>query len=250
MLLQAVDEHRAQINGITDLAGADIGSYATSIIDEAPDHVAAQLRTAVPAVIATYGDVAATAGALFYETNRPTPGFTAELATPIAQQVASELGWAFLPLFRPDQFDAGAAETVTRLGAVTQKFVASADRDTIRTAAASDRRSTGTHLFATAGACAFCAMMSAQSVRGGHWHDHCHCVEVPAWQDAPAPLSEVQDAHAAAFVAARKQIDAARAAHPDWQRMAPRHFLKKHPELVMSNKNLTRVMRADFGYTH
>lgn len=251
MLLQQVDGHRAQIAGITTLAENDISGYAASILTESPDRVAAQLRAATPAVIETYGGVAATAGALFYETNRPVPGFTTDLApSPIIEQVAGAIGWAFAPLFHPEQFDLAETEMVNRLAGVVQKFVANQDRDTIRGAAKRDRTSTGVQTFARAGGCAFCALMSAQSARGGHWHNSCKCVEVPTWADAPAPDSEVRDAHAAAASGAIKMIEDARYAHPDWQRMAPRHFLRAHPEFVLSNKNITRVMRESFAFTH
>lgn len=251
MLLQEVDEHRTLIGGITTLAEADITSYAGTVITDAPERAAAQLRVAGGAVITQYGEIAAVSGALFYENARPKPGFTADLApVAIGDQVAGALGWAFLPMFRPDQFPAGPAETLPRLASVVQKFVATADRDTIRAASKRDAMSSGVQSFATASGCSFCALMSAHSARGGHWHNHCRCVEVPTWADAPAPESDVRDTQAAAAQGAIKQIEDARYAHPDWQRMAPRHFLKLHPEFVLSNKNITRVMRESFGFTH
>lgn len=251
MLLEQVSEHRDTVAGIATLAQNDLGAYAQSILNESPERVAAQLRAATPAVVGTYGEAAAVAGALFYETNRPKPGFTADLAVaPVGDRVQSALGWALLPLFRPERFDLGPQETVNRLNGLVQGLVAAQDRETVRGAAKKDRTSTGTHLFATAGACAFCALMSAQSVRGGHWHNDCKCVEVPAWEGAPVPDDEVQDAHSAAFTGARKQIEDARYTHPDWGRMSPRHFLRMHPEFVLSNKNITRVMRESFGFTH
>lgn len=251
MLLQAVDDHRAQIAGVAELAQNDIGSYATSIIGEDPARVAVQLRAATPAVINQYGEIAGVSGALFYETQRPTPGFTADLVTvPNSQKVTSALGWALVPLFRPDEFELGAAETVNRLNGVVQGFVADQDRLTIRNAAKHDITSTGVKTFAKAGACSFCALMSAQATRGGHWHNHCTCVEVPTWQDAPAPFDEVQKQHSEAFWGAVAHLEAARYSHPDWARMSPRHFLKAHPELSLTNKNITRVMRAEFGFAH
>lgn len=251
MLLEQVSEHRATIEGITTLAQNDIGSYAQSILNESPERVAVQLRAATPAVISQYGEVAAVAGALFYETNRPAPGFTADLApAPVGQKVASSLGWALLPLFRPDEFELGPQETVNRLAGMVQGLVAAQDRETVRGAAKKDHLSAGTHLFATAGACAFCALMSAQSVRGGHWHDDCKCVEVPAWDGAPVPDDAVQEAHSTAFRGAVKQLEDTRAAHPDWSRQSPRKFLRVHPEFALTNKNITRVMRESFGFTH
>ena len=190
MLLSDVDAHRALINGITTVAESDITDYASSIVDEAPERVAAQVRTAVPAVVSQYGDAAAVAGALFYETHRPKTGLTAELATPtIGDSVATALGWALTPLFRPEKFELGPLEAVNRLGGVVQKYVAIADRETIAGAAKRDKLSTGVVRYARASACAFCALMSAQNVNGSHWHNNCKCVVVPEWLGAPGPDS-------------------------------------------------------------
>jgi hypothetical protein len=60
----------------------------------------------------------------------------------------------------------------------------------------------------------------------------------------------VQRQHSDAFRAAVKLIEDARYSHPDWARMKPRYFLKAHPEFALTNKNITRVMRAQFGFDH
>jgi hypothetical protein len=251
MLLSEVDDHRALIHGITTLAETDLTSYAVTLMDESPDRVAAQLRAASGAVISSYGQVAATSGALFYETNRPAPGFTADLVAPtIGDDVASALGWAFAPLFNPDQFPNGPLETIPRLAGVAQRFIASADRETVRAASQRDNLSTGVASFARQGTCAFCSLLSAQGVRGGHWHNGCKCVDVPTWNGAPAPSSQVRDEQTAAAHGAIAHLDKLRADHPDLLTMRPRQFLAAHPELVKNNKNITRVMRELYGFAH
>jgi hypothetical protein len=251
MLLSAVDEHRAQINGITTIAENDIASYAGTILNEAPEQVAAQLRIATPAVIQRYGDVAAVSGALFYETNRPAPGFTADITrAPLGDQLLGALGWAFSPLFNPDQFELGPAEAVNRISGVVQRFVAEGDRETIRGAAKRDSLSTGVAQYARASACSFCALMAAQSSRGGHWHNSCKCVAVPTWRDAPAPSSHVRDQQSAAASGAIRALEDARSAHPDFGRMRSRQFFAAHPELALTNKNITRMMRDLYGFAH
>ena len=248
MLLADVDEHRALINGVTTLAEGDIASYAASILDETPERVAAQLRPATTAVIDRYGDVAAVSGALFYETNRPRPGYTAPLATPsFGEAITAEIGWALVPLFNP-AFP--PTDTVSRLRGLVQKYVANADRETIVNAARRDPIKAETYRYARVGACAFCALMSAQSVRGGHWHDNCKCVEIPSWDEAPAPASELRSRHAEAAEGARQWLSAAKRAHPDYAGMSNRRFLRKHPEYAINNKNLTRVMREMYGFSH
>ena len=249
MLLSDVDAHRGLINGITTVAEGDITAYASSILDESPGRVAVQVRAAVPAVVSQYGDAAAVAGALFYETHRPKPGLTADLVTPsIGESLTSALGWALTPLFRPDKFELGAAEAVNRLGGVVQKHVALADRDTVAAAARRDRLSTGVVRYARASACAFCALMSSQNVNGSHWHNNCKCVVVPEWLGAPAPGSAVMERFREAATGARKALLDARRAHPDYASMGNRRFLRKHPEFAINNKNLTRVMREQYGF--
>lgn len=251
MLLSQVDDHRAQINGITTLAENDLTSYASTLMNEPPERVAAQLRAAGGAVIDQYGQVAAVSGALFYETQRPTPGFTADLVTPtIGDDVAAALGWAFAPFFNPDQFDNGPLDALPRLAGVAQRFVATADRETVRGAAKKDHLSTGVESFARAGACSFCAMLSARSARGGHWHNSCKCVEVPTWRDSPAPASVVRDEHVAATDGAIAYLHNARIANPDYLAMKSRQFFRAHPELALTNKNITRVMRELYGFAH
>lgn len=251
MLPSDVDEHRAQINGITTLAESDIATYAASIVSESPDRAAPQLRAATSAVVDRYGDLAAVSGALFYETNRPRPGFTVELQSgAISDQITSAMGWALAPLFAPEGFLLGPGETVTRLAAITQQFVAGADRATIREASRRDATSTGVVRQARTDACAFCALMSAQSVADDRWHNNCKCVDVPTWEDSPAPFSEATERHSAAFVGARQHILDARRQHPDYFSMKMRRFLRAHPEYAITNKNLTRVMRELYGYSH
>ncbi len=251
MLLSDVDEHRGLINGVTSLAEADLTGYARSILDESPERVAAQVRPAASAVIAQYGDVAAVSGALFYETNRPQPGYTAPLVgASIGEELAASLGWALTPLFKPDLFM--PEDAVSRLQGVVQQYVANADRATIIEAARRDPVKASTVRYARAGACAFCAMMSAQLARAGgaHWHDNCHCVEVPSWDAVPAPESALRDLHREQYEAARKSLIDAQHAHPDYAGLSHRRFLRRHPELSVNNKNLARMMREMFGFAH
>ncbi|MEO2134613.1 hypothetical protein [Microbacterium sp.] len=249
MLLSDVDAHRGLINGITTVAENDITAYASSILDEAPERVAAQLRAAVPAVVSQYGDAAALGGALFYETHRPKPGLVADLAAPsIGETLTGALGWAMTPLFRPDEFELGAAEAVNRLGGVVQKHVALSDRETIAAASRRDNLSTGVERFARASACSFCALMSSHN--GSHWHNNCKCVSVPTWKDSPAPQSEVLVRFAEASDGARQALLDARRAHPEWGSLSPRKFLRRHPEFALTNRNLTRVMRERYGFAH
>lgn len=254
MLLSAVDDHRAQINGITTLAERDITGYASTLLNESPDAVAAQLRPAAKAVVSRWGDVAAVSGALWYETERPAAGFTAPLAAPsLGDELAGALGWAFAPLYSPDDFPNGPGDMIPRLAGVVQKYVANTDRETVHAAAKRDPLSTGVDRYVrgvSVGGCAFCCLMAAQSARGGHWHSNCKCVEVPSWRDSPLPDSEAQNHARTSAYGAIKAIEHARAAHPDYGSMRSRQFFAAHPELALTNKNITRVMRELYGFAH
>lgn len=251
MLLSDIDAHRGLVNGITTVAENDLTSYVSSILDESPEKVAVQVRAAAPAVVSQYGDSAALAGALFYETQRPTPGPFVQLVTPsIGETLTSALGWAMVPLFRPDQFELGPREALNRLAGVVQKHVALPDRETIAEASRNDKSSTGVVRFARASACSFCALMTSQYANGDHWHNNCKCVSVPTWDDVPAPDSTAMVRFGEAADGARQSLIDAREAHPDWASLSPRKFLRRHPEYALNNKNLTRVMRADYGFAH
>ena len=251
MLLADVDEHRTLITGVTNLAETDRTGYVTSIIGESPEKVAAQVRPAATAVISQYGEVAAVSGALFYETNRPQPGYAAPLVgASIGEELVAALGWALTPLFKPDLYT--PEDAVSRLQGVVQQYVANADRATIIEAARRDPLKATTVRYARAGACAFCAMMSAQEARAGgaHWHDNCRCVEVPSWDAAPAPESALRDLHREQFEQARQSLLDARRDHPAYRSMSNRRFLRAHPEYAINNKNLARVMREMHGFAH
>lgn len=255
MLLSQVDEHRAELNGVTTLAAADLASYASTVIDESPPRAAAQLRTAATAVVNTYGDIAGTAGALFYETTRPQPGFTATPAKPsIGEKLSAELGWAFVPLFTPDLFPDGNRATLQRLDGVVQKFVSDTDRDTIIHASQHDPTSTGWRRYARVNACAFCAYLSSQEApveESTVWHNDCHCVTVPGWAASGFPGSQILDRFSDDAADARSWLQ--RRQQEVWDHTVYPHkrgFLKANPDLSLRTKNIARVMRELYGYAH
>ena len=158
-----------------------------------------------------------------------------------------------LPLFRPELFGDNPAEALNRLAGVTQKFVANMDRETVRASARKDSLSTGVRWFANPGACAFCALMSAHSVKteDPHWHDNCKCTAVPGWDDAPVPDAEYMAEYDRAATRARDVLMNAQYKHPDYSKYpSHRAFLRAHPDLSIKTKNLTRVMRERFGFDH
>ncbi|MCW4458179.1 hypothetical protein [Microbacterium sp. MPKO10] len=235
------------------MAQNDIGSYAQSIADEDPAKVAGQLREATPAVVATYGDVAATSGALFYENNRPKPGYNARLATPsIGEALTGELGWALVPLFKPDVFLDPASEMLGRVMGVTQKFVAQYDRDTLSLNSSLDSLSLGVRRYARADACTFCAYLTSIDATvhaDTDWHNHCHCVSVPWWEDNPLPTNPKMDEWSDAAQKAEKELMRLRAETPR-NGMKRKQYFAQHPELALNRKNILRIMRRELGLSH
>ena len=255
MDLAAVDAHRGEINAVTALAQQDLGSYTQSILNEPPERVAAQLRVATPAVAETYGGVAATSGALFYETQRPRPGWSGRLASPtIADTIASQLGWALVPIFKPDVFVDPGVEMLGRVFGLTQKLVALYDRETINLNSSLDPTSGGVKRYARAGACAFCAYLTtidAHVTEATVWHDRCKCVTVPWWDDNPLPANPKMDEWAEAAQSARAAIEqdylAKRRLDPGLKR---RDFFRKYPETAKNQKNIAAYMRSSLGLAH
>lgn len=184
MELAQLDARRASLLDTTDAAGADLASYYLTIQDESPDAVAAQLRAAAPAVVSTYGEVAGTMAADWYEQTRPTGGFLALTADPpIADALPGMLGWALAPLFTDTGSDA-----ITRLLGGVQRLISMYDRMTIDGNAARDPLADGSARIPNANPCAFCIYMSvAAGIDTGHYHDGCHCTPAPRWQDDALP---------------------------------------------------------------
>lgn len=253
MLLATVDQHRSEINAVSALAQNDIGSYAQSIGNESPERVAAQIRDATPAVIDAYGSVAATSGALFYENNRPKPGFTARLAEPsIGEAVAGELGWALVPLFTPDLFDDPVPEMVGRVLGVTQKYVSLFDRETVQKNSDLDKLSLGVRRYARANACTFCRYLTSINATvhaETDWHNHCHCVSVPWWEDNPLPTNYLMDEWSDSADKAEAEIMKLRAQTP-MNGMKRKEYFAKYPHLALNRKNIIRFMRKDMGLSH
>lgn len=243
---------RTQLTQVTALASEDAAAYSRQVSGERPDRAAAQIREAVPALVGVYGGMAAEVGALFYENQRPSrrPARVAPLS--IGEALADDLGWALLPVFKPDEFEDPIADLVSRVVGVTQKHSAAGMRDTLTLSASVDPDAGGVQRYARAGACAFCrylVAMDANVTTETVWHRNCHCVTVPWWADNPLPT----DPNIAGW---RNAAEASRAELLRLQRetkppgMRWRNFFKERPDLAVNNRNIARLMRARLGIEH
>lgn len=250
--MQDVDRLRQELTAATTLASEDASAYARQIVDEAPERVAAQLKEAVPSLVESYGGVAAESGALFYETQRPSYR-PAVIAPPsIGDVLVHDLGWALVPVFKPDEFDLPVLDLVSRVAGVVQKHVAAGGRDTLIMSSSSDPDSDGVRRYARANACAFCrylAAMEADVDERTVWHRNCHCVTVPWWEDNPLPTDpNVSGWRNAAEASRAELLRLQRELKPDGMRW--RNFFKERPDLAVNNRNIARLMRVRLGIDH
>ena len=237
---------------ITELATSDATAYARSIADDSPEQFAGQMREASTAIVSTYGAVAAEGAALFYETQRPRPG-SARVAPPaIGEDLAASLGFAFLPMFKPEGYPDPVGSLLSGVAGVIQKFVAAGDRDTLALSAENDSLSGGVSRYARANACAFCRLLSVSEAdvsRDTVWHENCHCVTVPWWEDNPLPTDPNAAGWRNAAEASRSELlRLQRELKPDGMRW--RNFFKERPDLAVNNRNVARLMRLRLGIQH
>ena len=252
MLLSDVDELRTQLTAVTTLAAEDAAAYVRHVADESPERAAAQLRDAVPSLVEARGAVAAEVGALFYETQRPDFRPARIAAASIGEELMGDLGWAFLPLFKPDRFDTPILSLVSRVAGVAQKHTAAGMRDTLVLSASSDPAAGGVRRYARADACAFCRLLSVQEAdvtESTEWHRDCHCVTVPWWEDNPLPENPYEAGWRNALEASRDELmRLQRELKPSDMRW--RNFFKARPDLALTNANLARLMRVRLGIAH
>lgn len=247
-----MDQHRSQLMAITEAAKADLTTYARSVADLEPARFAGEVRDAAVAVVGAYGPVAGENAALFYETQRPSPRPARVVAPSVGEALQADLSWALFPLFRPERFPDPWGSVVSNLGGVAQRAVASGDRETMLLNAERDDLSQGVRRFARAGACAFCAYLtSAVEIVDDDviWHRNCHCVSVPWWEDNPLPHDPNVEKWAELAGQARKVIEDRRA-ELIGEFSSHREMFKAHPELTLTTKNLTRLMRKLGEFAH
>jgi hypothetical protein len=249
--LAQIEQRAATLDSITTLATNDLAGYAQTILGESPPRVAAQIRDAVPAVVSSYGEVAAVSAADWYETVRPMAGFNAVPVTPpsLAQDTASTLGWALAPLFTETESD-----VLTRLTGGLIRLVAGFDRETVNVNSTRDPFAGRSKRVARPDACAFCAYMSVATENlhetTSKYHDHCRCYPVPFWETVGIPPLPQAAKWEEAASRARNAIEAdyweKRKLAPDLRR---RNFYRKFPETAINTENIIARMRAELG-TH
>lgn len=176
---------------------------------------------AMPALISTYGDVAATAAAEWYEQVRAaqTPGeYNAVLASPIDDGVIrTAVQDAVAPLWSPETGRSDALSQVGQgLGQTVARLITGQVRTTIETNAIHDRRVKRFARVPRGKTCAFCSMLASRgfvyaSARSAgelkRYHDKCDCMVVPAFGDKNPQIKGYDpDALRADYQAARDMV--------------------------------------------
>lgn len=207
--LSEVEDHKQAVAALSTLALADVTDFWQSldVATVAPKAVAQEVRGYLPELAAVYATATTTVAADWYEDLRAeavaAAGFTATLLDPPApDEVQSQLGYVLAPLFNGTAPDLAPRETFDHLSALVEDVVTTADRQTVRANAASDRERPRYARHASANACAFCALLATRGAEyrteesatrvvlqrrrskrklGEKYHDNCRCAVVPVW---------------------------------------------------------------------
>lgn len=195
MSLQLLTQFEQANNGIADLVDGDLLAFLAALDFGKPGAVRDALFDFVPALVAEYGDVAATVAADWYDELRAAEGVGGSFRAPLApavpdEQVKARLGFATRadgPLW------AGQADTLTAfLGMMSNEYALQPGRDTVMEAAHADKVAYAR--VPEPGACKFCLMLASRgfvyskSTAGDSkkFHGKCRCNTLPVWDETRA----------------------------------------------------------------
>lgn len=212
-----VESHRQEIADVVAVAQADLAeAWAAMPLDDA-NATKSAATVVVSDIVATYGELAAGAGADWYSEARTEAGvrgsYTPRMEVPvIARQVATNVGWAVGPLFGEAKPDLALA----RMAGVTQRLVANADRATILTNARRDPAGVRWYRGTSAKCCAFCAMAASRGAvyrseeSGGFKpHNNCRCFPVAIFPGESHQLPTYYDDFRSEYESAAEAVEAA-----------------------------------------
>lgn len=189
---------RVRTGNVVSLAGRDLTRFWQGLDLTAPDPARDALLTYVPALVTTYGEIASTVAADWYETVRAKQVHGGHRFSVLT--VAPDTGAAAAGTVR---YAAGHLYTETPelalpvLAGAVQRYVAGVSRQTIGVNVKRDparprwaRIPSGRHT------CAFCALLASrgfvyrtEELAGGdgrEFHDDCNCHIVASWSSHPA----------------------------------------------------------------
>jgi len=188
------DAQRRAINDLVALAMRDLLAFWRALDVAQPKAAAAALSRVMPELTAAYAGAAAGVAADWYDDLREEAGAPGRYRAVPASAPGPERGevlarWAAGSLFgaSPDPDVA-----LSKLAGGLQRTVANGSRDTVTVNVRRDPAGARFARHASANACAFCRLLAtrgavywSETTATKDYHDHCHCMAVPVWDDAP-----------------------------------------------------------------
>lgn len=195
MSLQLLRQFEQANDGIAGLVERDLMAFLASVDLAQPERVTAELFEFVPALVAQYGDIAATMAAEWYDELRAAEGVSGRFrATPaglaLPDQVNGRLGYATRPT---GPLWAGDSATLTAfLSMMANEYALQPGRDTVMQAAHKDKAAYAR--VPEPGACKFCLMLASRgfvyskdtSGDSAKFHGKCRCNAMPVWDETRA----------------------------------------------------------------
>jgi hypothetical protein len=195
MSLQLLRTFEQANDGISALIERDLLAFFASLDPARPEAVKLELFDVVPALVAQYGDIAATVAADWYDELRASEGVSGRFRAPLAELVPTEvvnsrLGYATRtdgPLF------AGTLDTLAAFTSlITNEYALQPGRDTVMQAAHKDNAAYAR--IPERGACEFCLMLASRGFvyskdtvgDSKKFHGKCRCNAMPVWDETRA----------------------------------------------------------------
>jgi hypothetical protein len=195
MSLQLLNQFERANNGIAVLVERDLLAFMASLDPARPDVAKLDMFEFIPALIAQYGDIAATMAAEWYDELRSAEGVTGRFRAPLAPLVPDEvingrLGYATRP---NGPLYAGQLEALaTFTSMMANEYALQPGRDTVIQAAHKDKAAYAR--IPEPGACKFCLMLASRGFvyskdtvgESRKFHGKCRCNAMPVWDETRA----------------------------------------------------------------
>ena len=207
---------RTAQTGLRTLVERDLAAFSATLDLGRPERARDALLTFTPQLVDTYGLIAATVAADWYDTVRAAEKVPGKFrATPVVPD-ESEAIVATVRRSAGALFTDTPATALDSLTGPVGKYALSGSRETIMRSSIRDPQASGWTRVTSGGSCAFCRMLAgrgavyARDTADFASHTHCHCTAAPSW-DPGAP--EVPVEVYSASMRTSLMSDSARAAH-------------------------------------
>jgi hypothetical protein len=218
MSLQLLNQFERANDGISELVERDLLDFLAALNFDRPELVQGSLFEFVPALVAEYGDVAASVAADWYDELRAVEGVPGRFRAPMAplvpdEQVNDRLGYATRasgPLWLGD-----SATLTGFLGLMVNEYALQPGRDTVMQSAFKDNAAYAR--IPEPGACKFCLMLASRGFvyskatvgETAKFHGKCRCNAMPVWDETRARVEYGYDPDAL-YDQYRASLDAAK----------------------------------------